>query len=227
MFKSKKSKTVIITGMHRSGTSAFARLLHKNGINMGPARDANFESRLYNFDLSFYLNFLGGTWDLPYGIRRKDNSIYNHASKLFVDKIESRIRLHKKISFNQNVGFKNPISSLLIPELAKVKDSIIINIDRNADDIVASLMRRVPRKNLNFFPGNYGFAMETDDADKMYKLADYYHSAIYNNNDHVSLFVNYNDLVNPEKRTKLSKDISNTIGRNIVIPKNFFQKRSY
>lgn len=225
--KANGKKVIIVTGMHRSGTSAFTNLLMHNNIDMGPAKDANFESRLYSYDLSYFLNFLGATWDMPFQIRRKSNSIYKHAADLFIKKIESRIGFHQKTTFKKFIGFKNPISTLLIPELSCIKNSVIINIDRDIDEIVKSLMRRKPRARLNLFPGHYGFGMEVDDESRMFELTKFYKKVIDENRQHIALSIKYDDLLDPKKKSMLETKLADVIGTQITIPNEFFVRRSY
>ena len=73
----KQAPFVIVVGMHRSGTTMLAKLLHINGVHMGFFRDPNFESRMYGWDVMNFQNFLGGTWECPLGsVRDLDSSNY-------------------------------------------------------------------------------------------------------------------------------------------------------
>lgn len=217
---------MLVTGMHRSGTTAFTKLLERNKINMGPFQDPNSESRLYGWDLNYYLQFLGGNWDTPENIVRTNSGHYKHARALFINRIENRLVLHRKISpLSSGIGFKHPISSLLLEELTQIKNLKIIRVKRSASEIVNSLMARKPRTSLSIFPGQMGFSQFSNNKERMVRLVNLYESELDKHNAKIEFTVKYAELCDENERLNLESALSACFDKEIKIPIGFFKRR--
>ena len=56
---------IIVTGMHRSGTSLVSRLLILNNVYLGSKLDVNYESIYFQRINKWILSCNGSTWDNP------------------------------------------------------------------------------------------------------------------------------------------------------------------
>lgn len=138
-----KSKQVIVLGMHRSGTSLVAGILHKLGVNMGERMLGKSESNPCGHfeDLEFlYMNerilkMAGGYWNRPPSIE----SILK-LQKMFDEKIKNRIERKMK----QGIwGWKDPRMCVLMPLYQKhIPNGYYIYVNRNRNDIANSLFKR-------------------------------------------------------------------------------------
>lgn len=145
----KNGKTpVIITGMHRSGTSLAAEMLHRAGLYLGkqtdwlPADDANpqgyFEHREF-FRLNEEILLKGeGSWKRPPhlepGWEKKDEYVEMQAQ------VKS---LLKDLAVRFPWGFKDPRLSVLLPFYRPLlPDMKLVFCLRDPEEICASLKRR-------------------------------------------------------------------------------------
>lgn len=143
MFK-KVAKSVVVLGMHRSGTSALANVLHSMGVDMGkemygPDRgnpDGHFE------DISFLnlneaiLAAAGGSWHSP----PSDFQIRVFGSREGQRLIDLVVDRKKK---GRPWGFKDPRTCLTLPlYMPHLSDAYFIVIDRDCADVARSLNNR-------------------------------------------------------------------------------------
>lgn len=190
---------VVIAGMHRSGTSALAGMLHENGIVMGEPKDFLPKPRPEN-PKGFYENvrfrrvndWLLKLWN--YSVKS-----FNPVIPVITDSRDQRItfRMEKLINiFSMQYpvwGWKDPRTCLTMKVWFDVlykmglKNQIkIINIIRPENDIASSMIAR----------GNEG------EAKKFRRLARTYQKHfIYNARNHDFLQVNFADLIYKTKKT--------------------------
>ncbi len=139
---------ICITGMHRSGTSLVARLLHLCGLYLGPEKEL-MPSSADNADgywenLQFVeldnalLAQLNGTWDSP---PSADSDLEMQRQPLpLVQK--ARALIHG-FDDQPSWGWKDPRSALTLPFwLALIPDLKVINCVRNPLEIAVSLAKR-------------------------------------------------------------------------------------
>jgi len=146
---------IIVTGMHRSGTSLISEILILNGIFFGSQLDVNNESVYFQRINKWILSSKGCSWDNPESlcsIRDNDKAII---CKKLSNVLSSRINniLYFGLSnllFNKSFfcygdkwGWKDPVNVFtlhiwkeLFPELK------IINIVRNPLDVSKSILSR-------------------------------------------------------------------------------------
>jgi hypothetical protein len=135
------NKTVVVVGMHRSGTSMTSAILEKLGINMGEKKlgaaatnpIGHFEDKMFLKLNKKILNDAGGSWDNP----TAKNSILNLKNK-YQEEIKELVS-----NKNENWGWKEPRTSLTIdlyyPHLS---NSYFVYCKRNEEDVAASLKKR-------------------------------------------------------------------------------------
>ncbi|MFN4298384.1 MAG: sulfotransferase [Thermaurantimonas sp.] len=137
-------KPVIIMGMHRSGTSFLAEVLHRAGIHMGVKRDHNFEA--FHF-LSINQRAMwqaGGDWYKPV-VPASEHFDKWTAEELF--KIHFGLKgngkyiLYKLI--NKRWGWKDPRNTFTLPFwLNQFPQAKVIHLIRNGWDVALSLQKR-------------------------------------------------------------------------------------
>ena len=141
------SRSVIVLGQHRSGTSAIAGILHHLGIPMGtpgniesathlvdgwPAFDSNKYGQFEDNDFVKIFDKGHGAWELPVWWAYSEET--GQAAKDLVKKREYDHELW---------GLKTPqLCYTLMYLLDYLKDPVVISIQRDFDDMVASLAKR-------------------------------------------------------------------------------------
>lgn len=137
----KEIKTVVVLGMHRSGTSMTSAILEKLGINMGEEKlgaaatnpIGHFEDRMFLDLNNKILDDAGGSWDNP-------------PSKDSIIKLESKYKKEVKelvTNKNKNWGWKDPRTSLTIDlYYPYLSNTYFVYCKRNEDDVAASLKKR-------------------------------------------------------------------------------------
>lgn len=138
------TKTVVVLGMHRSGTSAVAGVLHKLGVNMGdklyPPAHGNPFGHYEDIDFietnTAILRAAGGEWHNPpsdfqirvYGARE---------GQRLIDLVKDRSAKHS------TWGFKDPRTCLTLPlYLPHLISPVFVIVERCCKDIAASLNKR-------------------------------------------------------------------------------------
>ncbi len=210
-----KSTTIIILGMHRSGTSALAGILNILGISMGkkllPPNEANPKGFFENLDITYFddylLSLINTSWDdiLP---------IHFDALKNLTQKkelINKGIEIIKK-SYNlpSIFGIKDPRLCILFPFWEKVLNTLNVEIKviipfRNPVEVAYSLFHR------DDFPIGKGLFLWS----KYMLLAEYY-SRRYKRS-----FVSFDELLNDP--LKVLKSIQETL--NLSFPNDLENKK--
>lgn len=151
-----KFSPIIITGMHRSGTSVLTEIISKLGVFTGWQYDTHFEAVFFRNRNESILNAMGYSWS------NIDDSFYipeNSITKLLIieqllkdissPKIVSYIGISRLLKYGSvaNIDFpwawKDPRNGLLLPIWHEIfPDAKIINIVRNGMDVSSSLHNR-------------------------------------------------------------------------------------
>ena len=143
---------VVILGMHRSGTSLVAHLLHQMGVNMG---EVFLEADEYNpggywEDTEFLavnkalLAAAGGDWRHPPSVEDMESVRVDLESEM-VDLIKCRS------DANKHWGWKDPRTCLTLPLWARYLDGQrYVVCRRKAADIEASLRRCHPEDDVEW-----------------------------------------------------------------------------
>ena len=141
------SRSVIVLGQHRSGTSAVASILHHLGIPMGtpgniesathlvdgwPAFESNPRGQFEDNDFVKIFDDGHGSWECP---------VWWRYSTVTAQRAKSLVR--KREYDHELWGLKSPqLCYTLTYLLDYLKDPVVIAIHRDFDDMVASLSKR-------------------------------------------------------------------------------------
>ncbi len=145
---------IIVTGMHRSGTSVLSEMLEVLGVFMGDKKQEDNESVFFLTLNEWLLAQMNASWDNPYNIRFLDGELRNAmqaAIEYFLSGPERAFFLGKDRAqvvssvrlYEGKWGWKDPRNTLLIDVWKTIfPDARILNIYRNPVDVAASLRRR-------------------------------------------------------------------------------------
>jgi hypothetical protein len=136
-----------ITGMHRSGTSMVARLLHECGVFLGPLDELsqpapdNLEGHFENLRFVMLneeiMTQFGGTWNDP--PRLPTGWEFGPEASSFLQRADDLIDVFRR----QNWGWKDPRNSLTLPFWQRViPDLRVIVCVRNPLEVARSLFLR-------------------------------------------------------------------------------------
>jgi|GEM_PF-6365731 len=142
-------KTIVVLGMHRSGTSMLGSILHNMGVKMGSSKDVeknefdnilgffeNYEVAIHNDEL---LDLMGGAWDKS---PQKDLAELDK-DKLNELKRQAKDILDKLYKQGNVVGIKEPRMSILLDYWEEfLQNPQYIFIFRNPLDVAKSLEKR-------------------------------------------------------------------------------------
>ena len=146
---------IIITGMHRSGTSLLSNILMKQGVFMGSKLDSNNESIFFQRINKWILSCIGSSWDNPQTLKDLDNEdinvIINRLGKALNSRFSKSLFLGKKdLIYNKSLneidivwGWKDPVNTFTLFIWKQIfPNSKIININRHPLDVSSSLINR-------------------------------------------------------------------------------------
>ena len=146
---------IIITGMHRSGTSLLSNILMKQGVFMGSKLDSNNESIFFQRINKWILSCIGSSWDNPQTLKDLENEdinvIINRLGKALNSRFSKSLFLGKKdLIYNKSLneidivwGWKDPVNTFTLFIWKQIfPNSKIININRHPLDVSTSLINR-------------------------------------------------------------------------------------
>jgi hypothetical protein len=154
---SKTKAPLIIIGMHRSGTSLIAGLLHKAGIFMGYKQDHNNESVFFQRLNEFIFRQANASWDNPHNFLFIDQSFKDYARRLIELHLKGlrrvqylgplrffRYKTIKDIDFPW--GWKDPRNTFTVDIWKEIfPEARIVHVFRNPVDVAESLKNREHR----------------------------------------------------------------------------------
>ena len=219
---------VLISGMHRSGTSMVTSILSKCGLIIGRKLDANNESLFFQRINIWMMSLMGSSWDNPSSFKRLDSKIKEDIVSQLEGLINSRGNtlyfgwrsIIKKDSFyNITVpwGWKDP-RNIFTQEIWKevFPDMKTIEIIRHPIDTASSLMNRqkkeialdINRKKtstnvvkalLSISHTNYNSSMILNSYQDCFKLIESYYDQISIEQSQYRLVMRFEDILeNPE-----------------------------
>ena len=164
------TKPIIITGMHRSGTTLIVKLLEKNGVFLGSIKDENKESIFFQRINRWLVSFNDSYWDNPKTFKclnNDDNDILVLKLKKTLSNrfLNSMYFGYKDIFSNKNFknypslwGWKDPVNTFTIDIWKKIfPDLSIININRAPLDVSCSLLNRQKKLRIKDNENNNSF----------------------------------------------------------------------
>jgi len=141
IFKIRKPKTLIILGMHRSGTSCITRILNQNGLSLGKEliQADNGNPQGYWENLAVYL--------INERILRKSKGTWDNPPKRFFSNLYIKLEI-LRIFYNRD--WNNPHLIIKDPRMVltwdvwkkHLKNYQILAVFRNPDSVANSLNRR-------------------------------------------------------------------------------------
>ncbi|MCK5061125.1 sulfotransferase [Candidatus Parcubacteria bacterium] len=183
------NKTVIVLGMHRSGTSAVAGVINSLGVSMG---EKHFIKKDYKNPFGYYedLRFI----ELNKKILNEQNNDITRvpsAERIMAQKEKYRDQIKKLLAENSKIaswGWKDPRTVLTIDLFYPyIKNPYFIICERASEEIAKSLKRRD------------GLELQIG-----IELADEYKNCIKNflNNNEIDklLWIKFEDLINDSER---------------------------
>lgn len=220
-------RPVIIIGMHRSGTSMLARVLHRAGIHMGAHRDHNFEAMHFLSINQRAMWASGADWDRPVV---PDEANFDQWSARELYAIHFQIRNRAQYIFCRMTdcswGWKDPRNTFTLPHWLKVfPKARVVHLVRHGWDVALSLSRR------NQVPGEVYSSM-LDDPLNGFRLWNVYITQAMKYTNCQILHIRYEDLLEfdintisrlehfLERKLKihLEKVLRKTLVRNVHYP---------
>jgi hypothetical protein len=168
--KLESNSPVLVTGMHRSGTTLVARIMSTLGIDIGPDVGKNLESRYFQTRNEWVLRRLGGAWDNPASAVQalKEPALVEHLVNEFTRELTSpRLAPIPLVSFGgrrralrawmqrARWAWKDPRTCITLKVWERVFDAPrLIVITRDGRDVARSLWQRACREQLGGGPGD-------------------------------------------------------------------------
>ena len=140
--------TFILTGMHRSGTSMFARFMHESGINMGKDFYVDKTANKYgHYEDMDFLNLQRN--ELARQFNGEDYLVYKEfpLSMDFVKKSKQLYREKTGSNSGKSWGWKDPRTTVFLHHWHAIdRDTKFIFMVRQPEDVVNSLCRLLKTK---------------------------------------------------------------------------------
>ncbi len=228
-----KIAPILLSGMHRSGTSMITDILNKCGLIIGNKLDSNNESLFFQRINIWMMSLLGSSWDNPKIFDEINEDIKQDIVLQLEKLVRSRANtlyfgwssIIKKGSFNgisEPWGWKDPRNTFteniwreIFPELKT------IHIIRHPIDISASLLSRqtkeieldIKRKKktsnvikalLSISHTNYNASMILNSHNDCFNLIELYYDQIVNNQSGQSLVIRFEDILSNPKLEVMS-----------------------
>lgn len=147
---------IIITGMHRSGTTVITKVLERLGLFVGKNKDTNYEAIFFRDLNEWMLRQCGGAWDYPAAMAAQLQD--EQTLQLVKDYIRFLIRTPRIISycglanylrggipkaFRQPWGWKDPRNNFTLPIWLDLFPSAkVVHVHRHGVDVAESLRKR-------------------------------------------------------------------------------------
>ena len=118
--------SIIITGMHRSGTSLLSKIIMNQGVFMGSKLDSNSESIFFQRINKWILSCIGSSWDNPRTLKDLESEdisvILNRLNKVLNSRFSKSLFLGKTdLLYNKSLnkmdviwGWKDPVNTFTL-----------------------------------------------------------------------------------------------------------------
>ena len=239
MRMSKTVRPILLSGMHRSGTSMVTKILKDFGLEVGYKLDANNESLFFQRINIWMMSLMGSSWDNPQTFNNINDGIkediVNQLQKLMDSRANSLyfgwtnvIKNKSFIDIEKPWGWKDPRNVFTQNIWREVFPNFkMIQIIRHPIDIALSLMKRqkkeirsdILRKKrnsnvikalLSISHSNYNSSMVLNSYDDCFKLIEIYFDEITRNSSSNCMLVKFEDILsNPELEIRLLLDFCN------------------
>lgn len=137
---------ILIVGMHNSGTSILAEILHKSGVFLGNNM-SHYESHFFSIFINDLLIMGGGNnWAKLPILNIEEVKSFRETIKPFIQKYWLADYLQWGYDGVSKWGIKDPRLCVLLPLYLDIfSEATVIHIRRNPDDVAASLCQRTKR----------------------------------------------------------------------------------
>ena len=151
----KSQSPIIITGMHRSGTSLLSRIIEYNSVFFGSYKDINNESIYFQNINKWLMSINSSSWDNPSSFLDSINTdnfkintkklglIINGKSNFKYFGLKNIIINKNFFTYNNLWGWKDPRNIFTLPFWFELfPNSKVIIVSRHPFDVVNSLLKR-------------------------------------------------------------------------------------
>lgn len=138
---------VVITGVHRSGTTAIAGILRRLGVQLGNRLEENLEDRTVKRINEWILRRAGGAWDNPMPAKYiwSNEAVRNTLEKKLIPAFEARIV--RRLSAAPAWAMKDPRFCVTLPLWRSITERArFITIQRDGRDVARSLHERASKR---------------------------------------------------------------------------------
>lgn len=183
-------KPVIIMGMHRSGTSMLAQVLHQSGIHMGVHRDHNFEALHFLSINQRAMWQAGGDWHMPVVPAEQCFDTWSAQELFYIHlALKKRYAYLKYVFLNQRWGWKDPRNTFTLPHWLRLfPEAKVVHLIRHGWDVAISL------KNRNQKTGEV-YVREFDDLQVGFQLWSSYLNQAFSYDISSIIHLKYEDLI--------------------------------
>ena len=219
---------ILISGMHRSGTSMVTKILNKCGLLIGNKLDSNSESLFFQRINIWMMSLLGSSWDNPNTFDKINQDIradiISQLKKLITSRANSLYfgwtNVIKKGTFDSIQGpwgWKDPRNTFTEDIWKEVFPHLrVIHIIRHPIDVSDSLMRRqaeeissdikqkkkisnVLKALLSISHTNYNSSMLLNSHEDCFSLIESYYDQMLKTQSENTIIVRFEDILfNPE-----------------------------
>ena len=155
-YLSNENSPIIISGMHRSGTSLLSEKLSKMNVFMGQYQDTNNESLFFQRLNRWMMNYMQCSWDKPSSFYKIDPTDSNHMKKYIISMMKSKrfnftyfgfykkfISYHDFSTINYLWGWKDPSNTFTLQIWKSIFPKCkVIYLLRHPADVALSLLKR-------------------------------------------------------------------------------------
>ena len=150
-----KYSPIVITGMHRSGTSLISKILLKNNVSLGSQLDINYESIYFQRINKWIMSCNGSSWDNPKSFNKLNDAdihifknklegtLNNRISNAFYFGYFNFLFNHSFLNLKSPWGWKDPSNTFTAIIWKKIFPNMkIVNIIRDPLSVCNSLLLR-------------------------------------------------------------------------------------
>lgn len=144
---SNSDSSVIVIGVHRSGTTAIAEVLRRLGVRLGNRLEENLEDRTVKRINEWILRRAGGAWDNPGPVKYvwRNEAIRDRLQNQLMPTLEARIV--RRLSATPAWAVKDPRFCVTLPLWrSMVQRARFIQLQRDGRDVALSLHTRATKR---------------------------------------------------------------------------------